>query len=58
MPKIDLLQAYNSVDGIIDQFVLACLGSITLEGIAVANCPVITKLDDETMKKFYGIHYR
>ena len=54
MPKMDLLRAYFSVDCVIDQFILPCLGSITLEAIAVGNCPVITRLDDIAMNRFFG----
>ncbi len=54
LPKTELLRAYLSVDGVIDQFILPCLGSVTLEAIAVGSCPVITRLDDSAMSKFYG----
>jgi glycosyltransferase involved in cell wall biosynthesis len=54
MPKIELLRAYLSVDCVIDQFVLPCIGSVTLEAIAVGKCPVITRLDDRAMCRFYG----
>lgn len=54
LPKAELLRAYFSVNAVIDQFILPCLGSITLEAIAVGYCPVITKLDDSAMAEFYG----
>ena len=52
--KIELLRAYLSVNCVIDQFILPCLGSVTLEAIAVGECPVITRLDDQAMAYFYG----
>jgi len=52
--KTDLLNAYRAVDCVIDQFVLPCLGGITMEVMAVGETPVITLLDDEKMKEFYG----
>jgi len=54
MGKANLLRAYRSVDCVIDQFVLPCVGSVTLEAIAVGHAPVITALDDDAMVRFYG----
>ena len=54
MKKADLLRTYTLVDGIIDQFLIPCIGSITAEAIAIGSAPVITLLDDENMKQFYG----
>jgi glycosyltransferase involved in cell wall biosynthesis len=54
MPKADLLRAYASVDCVIDQFVLPCIGSVTFEAIAVGTAPVITLLDDAAMQEHYG----
>ncbi len=54
MEKADLLRTYSLVDGIFDQFLIPCIGGITFEAIAIGNAPVITLLDDENMKNFYG----
>jgi glycosyltransferase involved in cell wall biosynthesis len=53
MAKADLLTAYRSVDCVVDQFILPCIGSVTLDAIAL-GVPVMTSLDNETMTKFYG----
>jgi glycosyltransferase involved in cell wall biosynthesis len=53
VPKADLWSLYRSVDAVIDQFVLPCIGSVTLEAIALGR-PVITALDDQVMEEFYG----
>lgn len=52
--KIELTQAFGSVDGIIDQFVLPCPGGVTIDAIAVGKAPVITLLDDKIMRDFFG----
>lgn len=52
--KDELLATYSSVDCIIDQFVLPCIGSVTLEAIAIGRAPVMTLLDDAAMETFYG----
>jgi glycosyltransferase involved in cell wall biosynthesis len=51
--KRALLAAYRCVDAVIDQFVLPCIGSVTIEALAV-GAPVITALDDGVMREFYG----
>lgn len=53
LPKNELLALYSNVDCVIDQFILPCIGSVTLEAIAL-GCPVITALDDKAMEEFYG----
>lgn len=53
MAKADLLTAYRSVDCVVDQFILPCIGSVTLDAIAL-GVPVMTSLDNEAMTKFYG----
>lgn len=54
LPKKDLWHAYASVDGVIDQFVLPCIGGVTYECLAVAHAPVITYLDKQIMEDFFG----
>ena len=54
MPKAELLRGYATASCVIDQFVLPCIGSVTLEAIAVGHCPVITRLDDAAMMQHYG----
>jgi glycosyltransferase involved in cell wall biosynthesis len=54
MPKAELLRHYATVDCVIDQFVLPCIGAVTLEAIAVGHAPVMTLLDDAAMAEHYG----
>jgi glycosyltransferase involved in cell wall biosynthesis len=53
VPKTELWALYSAADCVIDQFVLPCIGSVTLEAIALGR-PVITALDDGAMQEFYG----
>lgn len=53
MPKAELFAAYLSVDCIVDQFILPCIGSVTLDAIAL-GLPVMTSLDNQAMTKFFG----
>jgi len=52
--KKNLLKFFAISDCILDQFIVPCIGSVSLDSIAIGNCPVITKLDDNAMKSFYG----
>jgi hypothetical protein len=54
LAKKDLIHVYASVDCVIDQFVLPCIGSVTIEALTVGKAPVITLLDDARMADFYG----
>lgn len=54
LAKKDLIHVYGSVDCVIDQFVLPCIGSVTIEALTVGKAPVITLLDDARMADFYG----
>jgi hypothetical protein len=54
MPKKELIRYYLHADCILDQFVLPCLGSVTLDAIAIGSCPVITRLNDKFISEFYG----
>jgi hypothetical protein len=54
MPKRELWRAYGSADCVLDQFVLPCIGGVTIEALALGHCPVITHLDVEMMSAFFG----
>ena len=53
LPKSELLRQYELHDCVIDQFVLPCIGSVTLDAVAL-GMPVITALDTAAMQEFYG----
>ncbi len=54
MPKRMLWDAYRTSDCVIDQFAVPCFGDCTIEALAVAHCPVITRLDDAMIARFFG----
>lgn len=54
LPKRELWHAYCSADCVIDQFVLPCIGGVTIEVLALGRCPVITHLDSDVMDGFFG----
>ncbi len=49
-----LIKAYAAVDCVIDQFLLPCFGAIPLEVMCVGRCPVMTHIDDQIMREYYG----
>ncbi len=51
--KVDLIAAYSSVDAVIDQFIIPCMGGIPIEAMTV-GAPIITKLDDALNSEFFG----
>jgi glycosyltransferase involved in cell wall biosynthesis len=53
VPKAELWALYMAVDCVLDQFVLTCIGGVTMEAIALGS-PIITALDEATMAEFYG----
>jgi hypothetical protein len=53
VPKLELWSLYRAVDCVIDQFVVPCIGSVSLEAIALGR-PLITALDDGAFTEFYG----
>ncbi len=53
VPKADLWALYLATDCVLDQFILTCIGGVTMEALALGT-PIITALDDATMTEFYG----
>jgi glycosyltransferase involved in cell wall biosynthesis len=54
IPKKDLVFVYQSVDAVIDQFEMACFGGVGFEVLALGACPLISRVDDEALREFYG----
>jgi glycosyltransferase involved in cell wall biosynthesis len=54
LPKRELWHAYCSADCVLDQFVLPCIGGVTIEAMALGRCPVITHLETCVMDAFFG----
>jgi len=54
LSKPQLLKLYTEVDLLVDQFNIPCIGSTPLEIFSVKGAPLITSLDDNMMKTFYG----
>jgi glycosyltransferase involved in cell wall biosynthesis len=50
----DLMNSYRSVDAVLDQFVLPCIGGLPIDVMVVGEAPVISYLDDDLMGEFYG----
>jgi glycosyltransferase involved in cell wall biosynthesis len=54
LPKRELWRAYCSANAVLDQFVLPCFGGVTIEALALGVCPVLTHIDTDVMREFYG----
>lgn len=52
--KMDLYNAYRCVDSVMDQFVIPCTGSLSIDTMLIGEAPVIAYLDDEMLAEFYG----
>ena len=52
--KYDLLNTYRCADCVIDQFVLPCIGGISIEALTIGMAPVITYLDNDLMTSFFN----
>lgn len=49
-----LIRAYSAVDCVIDQFNLPCFGGVPLDVMVVGRCPVMTYIDDDILREYYG----
>lgn len=49
-----LIKKYAAVDCVIDQFVLPCFGGVPIDVMVVGRCPVMTYIDDDIMREYYG----
>lgn len=49
-----LVKVYAAVDCVIDQFLLPCFGGVPIDVMVVGRCPVMTYIDDDLMKEYYG----
>lgn len=54
LAKADLWAAYASATGILDQFLVPCIGGIAMEAFAMGRAPVITHLDTKLMASHFG----
>lgn len=52
--KEQLVNTYQLVDAVLDQFTFPAIGGITPEVLSIAKCPVITYVEPDIFAHFYG----